>query len=378
MYILPTKVSVGLRRLVQDMLNISTNRKIRCDGAEPCTNCSKSGRGCDYTPVPADVNAIRRRKGFGDATQSVVTTVRSTSEGPSRSHAERIPDAQRLPETGPSHPLITADQASAVPNAQDSRCIPTDIETREALLPSGFSYGPPPQGPSRMEWALVPVWRSTQPDQPPAPSLVPSSQGFAASRGAGAMAIPPPLMSGIERVTQDLQTPQQLSRISGYSAHSLEDEGHLGGLSAALFPVQRPIYRPSSAETMQTTGFLISEQAMPVPQAYRSEASSTTGTSLSSSHEHVGSMSTHTCSSTTTSPPYTPLPPSTGGTSTRSFTPNAPLNAAQTFAPEELKHIYPNAPLMFTNVPPTTPGFAIHSDTSPRSGAVTSATWTTS
>lgn len=187
------------------------------------------------------------------------------------------------------------------------------------------------------------------------------------------MVIPPPLMSGIEQSTRDLQTPQQLSRISGYSAHSLEDEGHVGGLSAALCPVQTPTYRPSSAETMQTTGFLISEQAMPLQQAYQSKGSSTTGTSLSSSHGHVGSMSTHTCSSTTTSPPYTPLPPSTGGSSTRSSTSNAPLKAAQTFAPEELKHMFPNVPLMFTNVPPTTPGFATHNDTHIRPHMLTDA-----
>ncbi|KAI9636103.1 uncharacterized protein MKK02DRAFT_44804 [Dioszegia hungarica] len=38
------------------------HRKIRCCGGAPCRNCTRSGRQCEYTPVPEEVNRATREK----------------------------------------------------------------------------------------------------------------------------------------------------------------------------------------------------------------------------------------------------------------------------------------------------------------------------
>lgn len=38
------------------------HRKIRCCGAAPCRNCTRSGRQCEYAPVPEEVNRATREK----------------------------------------------------------------------------------------------------------------------------------------------------------------------------------------------------------------------------------------------------------------------------------------------------------------------------
>jgi hypothetical protein len=340
------------------------HRKIRCDGAEPCTNCSKSGRNCDYTPVPADPNATRRRRGFVDGADSVISMQRSSSEGTSGPRAAGLPASNGFTDAPPNQASFAANGPAGF-NAQVYQQSATDSDASKGLLPSPFNYGPPSHPPSQgapqMEWALVPVWRSSNSDQPPAPPLIHSPQGFAASRRTGTIPVPPPIMSGIRMPTQHMQTHHQAGKISGYCANSVNDTEHAGGLSAALSQPQPYSLRPATTDSMHNTGFPISEPTLPLQQSHYPMPSPSTRTSFSSSREFVGSTSAHTAASTTTtSPPYTPLPPNT--ITSRPSTSNASFNGGPSFAPEEVKHLYPSQPMMFMHYPPTTPGFASPND----------------
>ena len=57
-----------------------TCRKIRCCGGEPCKNCEKSSKPCEYEPVPDEVNKATRQK------KAMSRAARVPSQTPSHQH----------------------------------------------------------------------------------------------------------------------------------------------------------------------------------------------------------------------------------------------------------------------------------------------------
>jgi hypothetical protein len=68
-----------------------TYRKIRCCGGEPCKNCEKSGKPCEYEPVPDEVNKATRQK------KAMSRAARVPSQTPAHQHTAPPPPYYGVP-----------------------------------------------------------------------------------------------------------------------------------------------------------------------------------------------------------------------------------------------------------------------------------------
>lgn len=381
MYLLSPKVSLQSHLSVNPQLTCLLNRKIRCNGGEPCANCAKTGRNCDYTPVPADANAPRRRRAFEDNVDVSMSQKEQSREG---SLASRTGGRSSTvgESTQPAGSFATGANGSVGmvdPNGYLAH--PTGVNDN-GMLSSGFSYVPPSHGAQQMEWALVPVWRSTVPEQEPQ-QLLAAPSGFAASRmpeSIHSITIPQPSLPTVQAQTTTQDYPRSAStntgpyhpqatpgqqgfgRVFGFAVNQTEGMVNMSGLDLALSRAQ-PVYNRATSEEPRynDTAFSMSDMGVPVQQPCYPLASPATGTPFSSSRDFGSNAPPPTGNQSLSSPPYTPLPSSSNGIITsRPSTGNPALGHTM----EDMKQMYP--PMMFMHMPPVTPAFDSPNNGPPR------------
>lgn len=374
MHLLSAKVSPWPRHdSVSSCSLCLLNRKIRCNGGEPCANCAKTGRNCDYTPVPADSSAPRRRRAFGDNDEPSIVQKETSREGSLASRGGGSTCTVTLPESSqPAGPFATGTNPPfgiVDPNAYLQQPIGLN-ET--GLLPSGFSYVPPSHGAQQMEWALVPVWRSSGPETAPHQLLAPPP-GFSASRMAEStpsITIPqsnePRHTQGedqVQGISRSISAnrgaqyqhfhpgPQPFAKVFGFAANQID--ASMSGPEPTQSRSQ-PTYNRSASEDprYKDTPMSISDMGVSAQRLSYPRPSPSTGTSFSSNHDFASSSTSQTGNQSLSSPPYTPLP----STSIGSFA-SRPSTANMAHGPsmEEMKQAYP--PVMFMHMPPVTPAF---------------------
>ncbi|KAJ9100585.1 hypothetical protein QFC21_003629 [Naganishia friedmannii] len=376
-------------------------RKIRCDGGDPCTNCAKTCRSCDYTSVPANLNNNRRRRALTESHDISPPNIEADhGEVPSVFSKKDVSTSQPLPTPVHSLPKCAGQRTPGTPptphNIQYPRinemakqvgytADPPPPSTEPVLLSSGFSHMPPTSVPGQqMQWALVPVWgpdvnEHVQPQQLTAPIT-----GFGSSRmmhnHIPSLNIPQmdpstlyhqvspyqlgnignPFSATVPRgfAENSLQLRQANSldaNVRDYATYQLQHHTH--GMASATNASFIPHQFPTSAEGPtigQGTRHLdaaicfSSFNGLNPPSAIPLEPSNT-NTSFSSQ----GSSNTvpmQACGSSVASPPYTPLPQS--AISGYAATGHDMFRQQQ----EELQQLY--APAMMMHIPPVTPALA--------------------
>lgn len=218
-----------------------------------------------------------------------------------------------------------------------------------------------------MEWALVPVWRSSG-NESSSHQLLAPPPGFSASRLAESTpCITIPRSNGPPN-TQGKNQVQGTSRSTSANGGTQYQHNHPGqppfgnvfGFAAnqmdASISGPQPIYNRSASEDprYKDTPMYISEMGVSAQRERPSYPlpSPSAGTSFSSNHDFASSSTDQAKTQSLSSPPYTPLP----STSIGSF-PSRPSTANMAHRPsiEGMKQAYPQ--VMYMHMPPVTPAF---------------------
>lgn len=387
---------------VDELSLFSIYRKIRCDGGDPCTNCVKTCRSCDYTPVPADLNSNRRRRALTES-QDVSPPDNGTENGeiPSVLSKNEVSILQSLPSPVQPIPGVTGQQPPRpLPNANNVR-YPRALEgakqvehaadslpptAEPVLMSSGLGNNIPANSVpgQQMQWALVPVWSPDVTEHVQPSQLTAPMPGFSSGRimhnhipslnipqmdpSAVYHSVPPyqqgnmgnPFTTGVppgfmHNSLHLQQVDMHTASMRSCSTAQMPYQTH--GIASATNMSSMPHQFSTSAEG-QTIGqdtrqpdfaFGFSNLNGPrQPTAYPLESSST---STSFSSQGFGNAApVQACGSSVGSPPYTPLPQST--ISGYAATGHDMFGQQQ----EEMKHVY--APAMMMHMPPVTPALA--------------------
>jgi hypothetical protein len=406
LHLLSTQVSIAQssssRREELTSCLYSLYRKIRCDGGDPCTNCVKTCRSCDYTPVPADLNSNRRRRALTES-QDVSPPDNGTENGeiPSVLSKNDVSTSQSLPSpvqpipgaTGqqPPRPLPNANNvrypralegAKQVGHAADS--LPPTAEP--VLMSSGLGNNIPANSVpgQQMQWALVPVWSPDVTEHVQSSQLTAPMPGFSSGRimhndipslnisqmdPSAVYHSAPPYQQG------NMGNPFTTGAPPGFmhnSLHLQQVDMHTASMrscSTAQMPYQTHGIASATNMSSMPHPFSTSAEGQTIgqdtrqpdfafgfsnlngprqPTAYPLESSST---STSFSSQGFGNAApVQACGSSVGSPPYTPLPQST--ISGYAATGYDMFGQQQ----EEMKHVY--APAMMMHMPPVTPALA--------------------
>lgn len=395
-------VLVIQERRVDELSLFSFHRKIRCDGGDPCTNCVKTCRSCDYTPVPADLNSNRRRRALTES-QDVSPPDNGTENGeiPSVLSKNDVSISQSLPSPVQPIPGATGQQPPRpLPNANNVR-YPRALEGAKQVGHAADSL-PPTAEPVRMssglgnnipansvpgqqmQWALVPVWSPDVTEHVQPSQLTAPMPGFSSGRimhnhipslnipqmdpSAVYHSVPPyqqgnmgnPFTTGVSPgfMHNSLQLQQvDMHTASMRSCSTAQMPYQTHGIASATNMSSMPHQFSTSAEG-QTIGQdtrqpdfafgFFNLNGPRQPTAYPLESSST---STSFSSQGFGNAApVQACGSSVGSPPYTPLPQST--ISGYAATGHDMFGQQQ----EEMKHVY--APAMMMHMPPVTPALA--------------------